>query len=103
MSTAFHPQTDGETECVNQELEIYLQTICGNEPTLWNKYLPLAEFVHNQQTHEVHKSTPFQLMYGYNPVAIPSVIPRTDTPAVEQRLNDIDCFRQEALATHELA
>ena len=32
LSTAFHPQTDGQTECYNQELKVYLQIFCANEP-----------------------------------------------------------------------
>jgi hypothetical protein len=47
MSTAYHPQTDGETERVNQELETYLRIFCVNEPHSWKNMLPLAEFAHN--------------------------------------------------------
>uniref|UniRef100_A0A0W0G4B7 Integrase catalytic domain-containing protein n=1 Tax=Moniliophthora roreri TaxID=221103 RepID=A0A0W0G4B7_MONRR len=47
MSTAFHPQTDGETERVNQEIEVYLRAFCSKEQTRWKEYLPLVEFAHN--------------------------------------------------------
>ncbi len=35
LSTVYHPQTDGETKCVNQEMEIYLQIFCENHPETW--------------------------------------------------------------------
>ena len=47
LSTAFHPQTDRQMECYNQELEVYLQIFCANKPDTWNKMLPIAEFTHN--------------------------------------------------------
>lgn len=47
MSTAFHPQTDRETECINQELEVYLRIFTANHPTDWVTYLPDAQFTHN--------------------------------------------------------
>src|SRR5882757_487858 len=52
MSTTYHPQTDGQTEQVNQELENHLWILCENNPTSWVKVLPIAEFTHNQRTHE---------------------------------------------------
>ena len=42
MSAAFHPQTDGQTERLNQELEVYLHIFCANEPHTWNSLLPMA-------------------------------------------------------------
>ena len=59
MSTAFHPQTDGQTEHLNQELEVYLCIFCANKPHTWNSLLPIAEFAHNQHTHEALKQTLF--------------------------------------------
>ena len=47
LSTAYHPQTDGETERVNQELEVYLRIFCQNDPFSWADHLPTAEFTHN--------------------------------------------------------
>ena len=79
MSTTFHPQTDGQTKRLNQELEVYLH-ICANKPHTWNSLLPIAEFTHNQCTHEALKQMPFYLMYGTNPVALPLAV-KTTAPA----------------------
>ena len=47
LSTAYHPQTDRETERVNQEIETYLRIFCGNKPTTWTESITHAEFAHN--------------------------------------------------------
>ena len=67
MSTAFHPQTDGQTERYNAKLEAYLRIFCAYEPNSWNKMLPTAQFAHNSRTHEALKQSLFQLMYGTTP------------------------------------
>ena len=67
MSTAFYPQTDGQTERTNQEIEAYLRIYCSNHPETWTKHLPLMEFSHNNCVHSVTKQTPFSLLLGYQP------------------------------------
>ena len=103
MSTAYHLQTDGETERVNQELETYLRIFCATEPRKWNTYLPMAEFAHNNRAHKTSKMSPFLIMYGVDPKGIPTAFPRINAPAVENRLTELMKIRQEALAAHELA
>jgi len=46
-STAYHPQTNGQTERVNQEMEQYLQLYCSYQQDDWTKWLPIAEFAYN--------------------------------------------------------
>ena len=46
-STAFHPQTDGQTERVDQSLVQYLRQYCNDEQDNWNDLLPLAEYAYN--------------------------------------------------------
>ena len=70
MSTAFHPQTDGQTERYNQELEAYLQIYCAYKPDEWSKKLSLAQFMHNSRPHDAIKQSPFQLIYRTKPVAL---------------------------------
>ena len=73
LSTAYHPQTDGETEWVNQELDTYLRLFTSNKPEEWSTLLPMAEFTHNSTTHSVTQKMPFSLMMGYEPQAYPSL------------------------------
>ncbi|POM71012.1 LOW QUALITY PROTEIN: Pol protein [Phytophthora palmivora] len=60
MSTADHPQTDGQTEPVNRVLEDTLRSICAEAPRSWSDQLPMVEFALN---NEVHASTGFNPFY----------------------------------------
>ena len=70
--SAYHPQTDGETERLNQEVETYLRIFCGSNPETWVDHIPIAKFVHNHRPHSSTRKSPFYLMLGYEPhVEIP--------------------------------
>jgi len=103
MSTAYHPQTDGQTEHVNQEVEIYLRMFCSNNPDTWRMLLPTAKFAINQRTHSTQKASPFYLMMGYKPKAIPTPFPATNVPMAQEQIIILQRARDEALASHELA
>jgi len=103
VSTAYHPQTDGETERVNRELETYLRVFCKRIPEDWDKHLPMAEFAYNGRPHSVTKQTPFYLMYGSEPTGFPTAFPKTNVPAVEERITKLLKARDDARAAHELA
>ena len=103
MSTAYHPQTDGQTERTNQEIEAYLRIYCGRNPENWTNHLTDIEFAHNQRTHTTTRQSPFSLIMGYNPLAIPQAAKPTQVPSVSQRLRELKGARAEALAAHELA
>src|SRR5437660_1202828 len=72
LSTAFHPQTDGRTERVNQTLETYLRTFINydHDQDDWNQLLPHAEFAYNNSYTVSIKMTPFYANYGYHPKTI---------------------------------
>ncbi|ESK81012.1 hypothetical protein Moror_7600 [Moniliophthora roreri MCA 2997] len=103
MSTAFHPQTNGETERVNREVEVYLRMFCAKEQTRWKEYLSLAEFAHNNRTHSVLKKSPFFMMMGYHPRPLPTVFERTTIPSIEERLQELKRVREETTSLLELA
>ena len=67
LSTAFHPQSDGQTEIVNQFLEQYLRMYVNYQQEDWSCWLPLAEFAYNNSTHSSTKHSPFFTFYGQNP------------------------------------
>lgn len=63
LSTAYHPQTDGQTERVNQIMEDMLRHYVRSDQTNWDKLLGLVEFAINNSYHESIKTTPFSLIY----------------------------------------
>jgi hypothetical protein len=76
MSTAYHPQTDGQSERVNQCLEMYLRCAVNSQPTKWKSWLALAEYWYNTTYHAVLGCTPFRVLYGYDApmLALPRLI-----------------------------
>ncbi|MBW0547571.1 hypothetical protein O181_087286 [Austropuccinia psidii MF-1] len=66
ISTAFHPETDGQTERVNQILEQYLWMYVSYHQDDWNTWLPLAEFAYSNEEHSSTKQSPFFAIYGRN-------------------------------------
>ncbi|GKD49208.1 ty3-gypsy retrotransposon protein [Tanacetum coccineum] len=80
MSSAYHPQTDGQSEALNKCLELYLRCFVFDNPRAWVTFLPWAEFWYNSAFHTSIGMTPFKALYGRDP---PSVIPCSvfkDTP-----------------------
>ncbi|GJP51014.1 hypothetical protein CLOM_g10168, partial [Closterium sp. NIES-68] len=67
MSSTYHPQTDGQTERLNQIVEQLLRTACKDEISKWDLHLPVLEFAYNT-THVATGQTSFFLYYGRNPL-----------------------------------
>jgi len=68
MSTAFHPQTDGQTENVNKFLESMLRCSMNYEQDNWETLLPACEFAYNSSTHSSTGFSPFLLDCGFEPL-----------------------------------
>jgi len=66
LRTAFHPQTDGQTERTNSTLEQYLRAYVNYQQDDWKELLPMAEFAYNNGYQESTKHTPFFANYGTN-------------------------------------
>lgn len=81
MSSAYHPQTDGQTEVVNKCVEGYLRCYVADKRKDWYKWLHLAKWWYNTSYHTSTKMTPFEALYGYPPPSIKSYIP--DYPKVK--------------------
>ncbi|UTT88499.1 hypothetical protein NDA17_002375 [Ustilago hordei] len=73
LSMAYHPQTDGQTERVNQVIEQYLRMYCNYEQNDWANLLDTAAFVYNNTVHNSIGVSPFFACYGWNPKAHPDI------------------------------
>ena len=90
FSTAYQPQTDGQTERVNQELEGYLRHYTSYLQDDWDRWLPLAEFAYNNSVQSSTGVTPFFACLGYNPsfdVSGPGSA--TDSPGGHQKVAEM--------------
>ncbi|SNX87990.1 related to pol protein [Melanopsichium pennsylvanicum] len=92
LSTAYHPQTDGQTERVNQVVEQYLRIYCNYEQDNWASLLPMAEFVYNNTVHSSIGVSPFFACYGWNPKM---------HPELPEQVGILDPKRQEFAKTNK--
>uniref|UniRef100_A0A2N9IG11 Reverse transcriptase n=1 Tax=Fagus sylvatica TaxID=28930 RepID=A0A2N9IG11_FAGSY len=68
FSTTCHPQTDGQTEVVNRTLSTLLRAIIRKNIKTWEECLPHVEFAYNRAVHSATKFSPFEIVYGFNPL-----------------------------------
>ena len=78
FSTAYHPESNGQTERVNQCLENYLRNMAFLQPKKWHHWLALAEWWYNISFHTSLKMTPFQALYGRSPPMLVELLLPTD-------------------------
>jgi hypothetical protein len=89
LSTAYHPQTDGQSKWTIQEFEMYLQAFVNKRQSDWASWIPMAEFVYNNCVHLSTGYSPFYLNYGHNPqtpLSWPSNIVNKDVNKFVQQL-----------------
>jgi hypothetical protein len=100
LSTAYHPQTDGQTERLNSVLEQYLRCYTNYQQSNWVQLLPLAEIAYNSSYHTALKSTPMFAAYGYNPpidisTEMVATVPPTTAAFAEQLKENFDNIKAE--------
>jgi len=98
MSTAFHPQTDGQTEPMNASMEEYFRVFVHHQQDDWVRWLPLAEFAANNGISELTKCTPYLAEYGADPRVL-FVGERTQER--NQRCVDVDLLQARMQQIHE--
>lgn len=104
LSTAYHPQTDGQTERVNQDLETYIRLYCDHRQSDWSQWLHLAEFSYNNKEHSTTKISPFMA----NNLTMPQWQQETKLenmthPAAEEHLKEMKNVEEELKACLDLA
>ena len=95
MSSSYHPQTDGQSERLNQCLETFLRCTVHACPKQWCKWLPLAEFWYNTSYHSALGRSPFEALYGHPPRHFGiSNMNATSVPELEEWLKERDLLSQ---------
>ena len=89
LTTAYHPQSDGATKQVNQEIKAYISIFCTNNPENWSNMLSTMELTHNNRQHTDRLHTPFELMLGIMPMAIPLAFEHTKYPSIEEKMKNL--------------
>ena len=106
LSSAYHPQSDGQTERVNQCLETYLRCFIHSCPKLWLKWLSLAEYWYNTSQHSALGRSPFEVLYGHPPKhfglsdAVVSSVPDVESMLAE-RATMVAVVRQHLLRAQQ--
>jgi hypothetical protein len=100
MSSSYHPETDGQTERVNQCFEGYLHCFAHACPTKWIQWLSLAEFWYNTSMHSALGKSPFEVLYGRPPRQLGIMADSTcSVPDLQQWLDERNLM-QELLHQH---
>src|SRR6266849_2322012 len=103
LSTAYHPQTDGQTEHLNQELEQFLRAFCNMRQSDWVSLLPFSKFAHNSHTHSTIEHTPFEALMGFTPCSLPTQFNSLSTPFISECLDFLSHLRSDLLAAQKIA
>lgn len=91
FTSAYHPQSDGQTEVVNRTIEMYLRCFTSDRPRRWFQWLPWVEYCYNTSYHSSLKTTPFEVVYGRPPPSMLSYCPGlAKLEAVDQELRTRD-------------
>lgn len=102
LSTAYHPQTDGQTERQHQSLEHYLRVYCNEDQDDWASHLTLAELVYNTSWHSAINTTPAEALYGFLPrlpQQITDVPPENNDTTAEERTANLQRRHGELVDT----
>ena len=98
LSTTYHPQTDGQSECTNQWLEQYLWIYGNYQQDDWANWLPMVQFVHNSWPTTTMGKMPFELLMGHTP-QLPDKPVSTSVPSLGERKLTLERVREQAQYT----
>uniref|UniRef100_A0A3Q3A7Q2 Gypsy retrotransposon integrase-like protein 1 n=1 Tax=Kryptolebias marmoratus TaxID=37003 RepID=A0A3Q3A7Q2_KRYMA len=86
LTSGYHPQSNGQSERCNQELEVALRCLASDNPSTWSKKLVWIEYAHNTHISSATGLSQFEASVGYNPPLFPSFEPELTVPSVQAHL-----------------
>lgn len=98
-SSAYHPQTDGQTEVMNKKIEEILRCFVNHNQSNWDLYLANVEVAYNHSINSVTTYSPFFLTYGYEPNVVPFDTlrsPNDKVPALAEWLSTLRTVHKNA-------
>ena len=98
MSSAYHPQTDGQTEVTNRSLGNLVRSLVGSSIKSWDSKLPQAEFAHNHAVNRSSKFSPFQIIYG---IVTRAPLDLSTLPDRVRLHGGAEAFMEKVIETHE--
>ncbi|KAF8747306.1 hypothetical protein RHS01_11335 [Rhizoctonia solani] len=93
-SSAYHPQSNGQTESVNPLVEHFLRAYSGINQKDWVKWLPMAKFAYNNAVHSATGKSPFRALHGWEPTLTLSNVP-TDVPEADNLASQMEAQWKE--------
>ena len=84
LSSGYHPQSNGQTERKNQEMETALRCMTSQNPTSWSEQLLWVEYAHNTLTSSATGLSPFECTYGFQPPLFPALEKEASCPSVQE-------------------
>ena len=97
MSTAYHPQTDGQSEALNRIIEDYLRAYTAEDQTVWSNLLPLAQFAYNNSRNHTTRMSPNRLLHGFDceiRIDVADNVAEGRVPAAKDRVEKLYQLRQ---------
>ena len=95
ISTAYHPQTDGQSERTNQTMENLLRIFCNHQQDDWVEWLPIVQYIINSRPSSTTKKAPYEPWIGYTPLAHQAKV-INKAPALLQRKEELTKAREVA-------
>ena len=84
LTSGYHPQSNGQAERMNQELETGLRCLVSQNPTTWSSHLIWVEYAHNTLPSSSTGVSPFQCVYGYQPPLFPELEREVNVPSAQR-------------------
>jgi len=99
FTSGYHPEGDGQTECINQVLEQYLQAYTNYQQDNWALLLPLAEFAYNNTASATTGISPFFANKGYHPRLSTNLLAPSSSSEAQCYVADLDQLHSQLKAS----